>query len=300
MVVTKYKKEVTFSQTIHPKKHLKTATGFVEYMTCDSSKCIFPDPYEFTVDFENESIAKTIVSVPTNGNGGKQLADGSDIEKMFGLSFAQLSEPIGNCGAPEEKNSSLFRIFILGFFGGLLALLTPCVFPMIPLTVSFFTKGSKNGLMNAFLYGGSIFMIYILLSAPFHFLDAVDPNILNNISTSIWLNIIFFVVFIFFAFSFFGYYELSMPAGLTNKVSSAEGVGGILGIFFMALTLALVSFSCTGPILGSLLAGSLSADGGAMQLTSGMGGFGWRWRYHLDCSPRSQVCLKVYQSLVDG
>jgi thiol:disulfide interchange protein DsbD len=176
-----------------------------------------------------------------------------------------------------HASNGLFSIFLLGFVGGLLALLTPCVFPMIPLTVSFFTKQSENkkkGVFNAILYGFFIVFIYVLLSLPFHFLDNLDPEILNTISTNVWLNIFFFVVLVFFAFSFFGFYEITLPSSWGNKMDSASSVGGIVGIFFMALTLAIVSFSCTGPILGSLLAGSLSSDGGAIQLTAGMTGFG--------------------------
>jgi thiol:disulfide interchange protein DsbD len=176
-----------------------------------------------------------------------------------------------------SSNGNLWKIFVLGFLGGLVALLTPCVFPMIPLTVSFFTKqsGTKSkGIRNAILYGVFIVIIYIGLSVPFHFLDSVDPEILNTISTNIWLNVIFFIIFIFFAFSFFGYYELTLPSSWSNKMDSASSTGGVIGIFFMAVTLALVSFSCTGPILGSLLAGSLTSDGGAFQLTAGMTGFG--------------------------
>ena len=175
------------------------------------------------------------------------------------------------------SSNGLFSIFFLGFVGGLLALLTPCVFPMIPLTVSFFTKQTNNkrkGIFRAVLYGFFIVFIYILLSLPFHFLDNLDPEILNTISTNVWLNIFFFTVLVFFAFSFFGFYEITLPSSWGNKMDSASSVGGILGIFFMALTLAIVSFSCTGPILGSLLAGSLTADGGATQLTAGMTGFG--------------------------
>lgn len=177
----------------------------------------------------------------------------------------------------SEGGSGLFNIFFLGFVGGLLALLTPCVFPMIPLTVSFFTKQSKSkkkGVFNAILYGVFIVLIYILLSIPFHFLDNLDPEILNTISTNVWLNIFFFAVLVFFAGSFFGFYEITLPSSWGNKMDSASSVGGIIGIFFMALTLAIVSFSCTGPILGSLLAGSLTSDGGAFQLTAGMSGFG--------------------------
>ena len=179
----------------------------------------------------------------------------------------------------DENNTSngLLNIFLLGFVGGLLALLTPCVFPMIPLTVSFFTKQSKNkskGVFNAILYGFFIVLIYILLSIPFHFLDNLDPEILNTISTNVWLNIFFFAVLVFFAFSFFGFYEITLPSSWGNKMDNASSFGGIIGVFFMALTLAIVSFSCTGPILGSLLAGSLTSDGGATQLTAGMSGFG--------------------------
>ncbi|MAD96392.1 MAG: hypothetical protein CMB99_03600 [Flavobacteriaceae bacterium] len=177
----------------------------------------------------------------------------------------------------NESGGSYLNIFILGFVGGLLALLTPCVFPMIPLTVSFFTKSAKNkkkGIFNAVLYGLFITVIYLLLSIPFHTLDTIDPEILNTISTNVWLNIFFFAILVFFAFSFFGYYEITLPSKWGDKMDSASDVGGIIGIFFMALTLAIVSFSCTGPILGSLLAGSLTSEGGAMQLTAGMGGFG--------------------------
>ena len=177
----------------------------------------------------------------------------------------------------KQQKEGLFTIFLLGFIGGLLALLTPCVFPMIPLTVSFFTKQSQakaKGISNAILYGICIVVIYLLLSLPFHFLDSINPEILNTISTNVWLNSFFFAILVFFAFSFFGYYEITLPSSWGDKMDTASNVGGLIGIFFMALTLAIVSFSCTGPILGSLLAGSLTADGGAMQLSAGMTGFG--------------------------
>lgn len=176
--------------------------------------------------------------------------------------------------ADDTSNKGAFLIFLMGLGGGLIALLTPCVFPMIPLTVSFFTKGSgdrKQGIFQAIMYGFFIFLIYTLVSAPFHLLN-LAPDILNQISTNVTLNVIFFIVFVVFALSFFGFYEIQLPSSLTNKISSAESTGGIIGIFFMALTLVVVSFSCTGPIVGSLLASTLSK--GAWNLTAGMAGFG--------------------------
>lgn len=184
---------------------------------------------------------------------------------------------VASCGDDTTENRSLGAIFFLGFLGGLIALVTPCVFPLIPLTVSFFTKRSgsrRKGIINALLYGLSIFLIYVLLSLPFYIVEGANPEVLNNISTNVWLNLVFFVVFILFALSFFGLYEIGLPGGFASRIDAKSGVSDFWGIFFMALTLAIVSFSCTGPILGSLLAGALSNNGGAVQLTFGMGGFG--------------------------
>ena len=205
------------------------------------------------------------------------LEGGVEASSRIKISTIDLKNPVNNCGDDDAADKSLMGIFLLGFVGGLIALITPCVFPLIPLTVSFFTKrsGSKSrGVRNAFFYGFSIFIIYVILSLPFHIVDQTDPEVLNNISTNVWLNLAFFIVFIFFALSFFGLYEIGLPSGFANKIDSRSGLSDFWGIFFMALTLAIVSFSCTGPILGSLLAGALTNDGGAMQLSFGMGGFG--------------------------
>ena len=177
----------------------------------------------------------------------------------------------------SAKKQGIGWLFGMGFFGGLLALLTPCVFPIIPLTVSFFTKQEQGGVFKALLYGVFIVLIYFLLSLPFHFLDSINAQILNTISTNIYLNLFFFVIFVFFAFSFFGFYELTLPASWANKMDTASHkAGGILGVFFMALTLAIVSFSCTGPILGGLLGSTTLAEGDvASNLSWGMTGFGF-------------------------
>lgn len=204
------------------------------------------------------------------------LEGGVSSASRIKIASIDIKNPVNKCGDENTEGKGLFSIFLLGLIGGFIALLTPCVFPLIPLTVSFFTKQSENkrkGVANAITYGFFIFLIYLLLSIPFHLLDNTNPEILNNISTNVWLNIVFFVIFIVFAISFFGYFEITLPGGLANRVGSKTG-GNLGGIFFMALTLAIVSFSCTGPILGTLLAGALTNNGGAIQLTFGMGGFG--------------------------
>ncbi len=206
--------------------------------------------------------------------GGVQV---SENDNRIKISTINLKNPAANCGnaAAGNEYKGLWQIFLIGFLGGLIALLTPCVFPMIPLTVSFFTKketNRKKGIANALIYGGFILLIYILLSVPFYFLPKGNEEILNNISTNPWLNISFFIIFIVFALSFFGLYEITLPSAIANKADSKSNTGTIAGIFFMALTLAIVSFSCTGPILGSLLVGAL--DGGAVNLTAGLAGFG--------------------------
>lgn len=186
-----------------------------------------------------------------------------------------LSKPIQDCGGTtKEEKSSLWGIFLLGLLGGFVALLTPCVFPMVPLTVSFFTKHASHkgsGKKLAILYGFFIFLIYTAFSIPFHLIGNVSPTIYNDIATNIYLNVAFFAIFIFFAISFFGYYEITLPGNLANSTNAKQG-SGLAGVFFMALTLAIVSFSCTGPILGTLLVGT--ATEGAWPLTAGLAGFG--------------------------
>ncbi len=173
----------------------------------------------------------------------------------------------------HQEDKSFWLIFLLGFLGGLAALVTPCVFPMIPLTVSFFTKRSKDratGLRNAFSYAVSIIIIYValgmLITVP------LGPDALNAMSSSAVFNLIFFFVFIIFAFSFLGAFEITLPTRFVNKVDAASDKGGMLGIFFMAFTLSLVSFSCTGPIIGTLLV-EAAAGGSYLGPMFGMFGF---------------------------
>lgn len=205
-----------------------------------------------------------------------ELEGGVESGARIRIESINLAKPVNDCGDEGTDNKSILTIFLLGLLGGIIALLTPCVFPMIPVTVTFFTKKSqdkKKGVSNAILYGVFIFIIYLLITLPFHIANkAISPEIFNNISTNVWLNLLFFAVFVIFALSFFGLFEIGLPAGLANKMDAKSGLGNIGGIFFMAFTLAIVSFSCTGPILGTLLVGV--AEQGAWPLTAGAAGFG--------------------------
>jgi len=266
-----YEKSATIEITVQVKAVNKDIKGVISYMAIKGDNVTGPEevPFRFSFDASANLIAKA---------GG--LTDSGDAARMLKRSAIDVANPISPCGGTGGEDSSkksLWGIFILGFLGGLVGLIMPCTFPMIPLTVSFFTKKSGNkqkGIKNAFLYGFFICLIYVLLSVPFYFLDAGSSDILNNISTNAWLNIGFAAVFIAFALSFFGLYEIGLPSNISNTVDSKSNIGSAGGIFFMALTLAIVSFSCTGPILGSLLVGALNQNGGAFQLTVAMAGFG--------------------------
>ena len=258
----------TFKQVIEVKDlNFDKVFATIAYQACDDAVCIFRESdLVFNLDGSSEIILNEDLTALVSDDSNPLVIDLKNKELLENYS--------------EENNISgnnYFDLLILGFLGGLLALLTPCVFPMIPLTVSFFTnkKAQSSSSFNAILYGLFIVIIYLFLSVPFHFVESLEPEILNSISTNAWLNVFFFIVFIIFAFSFFGFYEITIPSSWINSIDSkSNSIGGFIGIFFMALTLVLVSFSCTGPILGSLLVGSISSQGGALQLSIGMLGFG--------------------------
>lgn len=262
-----FENQSTFTQLIETNKIIDNIPAVIAYQACDDVVCIFREA-NLIFNFDGSTLAIENVDLTSDiyENNNALAID---------LKNTELLSTINDSSA--LTSNSYINLFILGFIGGLLALLTPCVFPMIPLTVSFFTsnKSEQNSKFNAIIYGLFIVGIYLSLSIPFHFLDSIDPEILNSISTNAGLNIFFFVVFILFAFSFFGFYEITIPSKWVNSIDSkSNSIGGYIGVFFMALTLVLVSFSCTGPILGSLLVGSISSQGGAIQLTIGMLGFG--------------------------
>lgn len=264
-----FEHNVELVATLNVKGAPKNLKGTVSYMALKGEEITGPDDdaFKFVLDAQG-NISTAAAGLQENANNSQEL-------KRTAIDINHPLSDVGGTGAEGKK--SLWTIFLLGFAGGFIALLTPCVFPMIPLTVSFFTKKAESrgaGIFNASMYGFFIFLIYVLLSTPFYFIGSGNSEILNNISTNVYLNIFFFIIFVVFAISFFGYFEITLPSGLASKVDSKASVGGLVGTFFMALTLALVSFSCTGPILGTLLAGALSTDGGAVQLTMGMAGFG--------------------------
>lgn len=261
MDVNYYTDKVEFVQQVKFIGDPVPITGELGFMTCEEGRCLPPAYIEFNVGGEPTAAAVEDVVVLSN----------------LILENLDLKNPHSECVEATETGISLWGDFFKGFLGGLIALLTPCVFPMIPLTVSFFTKSStdrKKGMANAVLYGLAIFAIYAIASAPFHLIEGIAGNVFNEISTNPWLNLGFFAVFVAFAISFFGYYEITLPSGIANRANSSSGVTNIVGIFFMALTLCIVSFSCTGPILGSLVAVSASGSVSAWNLTGAMGGFG--------------------------
>ena len=234
--------EVTFRQVVEKRSaDSLTVKAELVFMTCDASRCLPPEYVDISWELAGASAA-----VEESGTGG------SDTE--------------------SQGSRSLLTVFILSFLGGFAALLTPCVFPMIPLTVSFFTKQSKDrakGIGNAVVYGIAIVALYTLLG--FAITKIFGADALNVISTNPYVNIAFFVLLVVFAISFFGAFEITLPSSWVNKADSASDKGGILGIMFMALTLALVSFSCTGPIIGTLL--FEAASGGVQGPLVGMFGF---------------------------
>jgi thiol:disulfide interchange protein len=269
MEQTYFETQSIFNQELILKKNKEFINAKIAYQACDDIVCIFREAdLVFKIDGSKLEIINEDLTSIIFDETNPLFVEFKDTELLSTV----------NDSSTSFSSNSYLNLMILGFIGGLLALLTPCVFPMIPLTVSFFSNNNSksNSKFNAFIYGFFIIGIYLALSIPFHFLDSIDPEILNSISTNATLNVLFFIIFILFAFSFFGFYEITVPSSWINSIDSkSNSIGGFIGIFFMALTLVLVSFSCTGPILGSLLVGSITSQGGAIQLSIGMLGFGF-------------------------
>ncbi|WP_055095280.1 protein-disulfide reductase DsbD family protein [Flavobacterium aquidurense] len=229
----------------------------VEFMVCDDSNCLPPSSEELSFKIPN---AKKLASAKATAD----FAKGDSVQKVekAAENIDKSTEKAVVNHSEKNKSRGLISIFIIAFLSGFAALLTPCVFPMIPMTVSYFTKQSKTkaaGIKNALIYGFSIVIIYVLLGSIVTAVFGADS--LNALSTNVWFNLIFFVLLVVFACSFLGAFEIMLPNSLANKVDSQADRGGLIGIFFMALALAIVSFSCTGPIVGTLLVEAASKGG---------------------------------------
>ena len=242
MDVRYFEDKVTFVQRVAIDSANYIVQGYFQYGACDDQSCLPPTNVEF--NFKGLQAAANIQQ-PTANNQSSP----------FGVLWEPVIEEIGQPkGTADTANQSLWVIFLLGLAGGLVALVTPCVWPIIPMTVSFFLKRSgdkKKGRRDAYIYGISIVVIYVLLGL---FVTLVfGASALNALSTAAIPNLFFFLLLVVFAMSFMGAFELTLPEKWTTAVDGkAEKTGGLLGIFLMAFTLTLVSFSCTGPIIGFL------------------------------------------------
>ena len=253
--------------------------GTFSFQTCNDVKCLpeFEQPFELKVKAcgpklelkeEQKPVDKPEVTEESQTTDTTREGPHLDVIDDAKKEVKENQKSSQN----EEESKSFWLIFIISFLSGFAALLTPCVFPMIPMTVSFFTKQSKSkaqGIRNAIIYGLSIILIYVLLGTLVTSIFGYDA--LNALSTNVTFNLIFFLLLIVFAFSFMGAFEIRLPSSWLNKADEASDKGGIIGIFFMALALALVSFSCTGPIVGTLLVESATIGG--MAPFVGMFGF---------------------------
>ena len=275
-----FKDKVNYTQKVKYTKLEKVKVN-VYYQTCDDTGCLPPTDEDVVVDMTQASKPDTTsqvvtVAEPTHDSLSIGNTDGSQTDTAVlasGItSYGDYGTPIGDCGEATQKELSSWTALFYGVLGGFAALFFPCTLPMIPMTISFFLKGSgdkKQGIKKGIMYGFFIFLVYFLLSLPFLFLGW-GGNALNSFSTNVWVNLVFFAIFVVFAFSLFGFYDISLPSSIASKVDSRSSVGSAGGIFFMALTLAIVSFSCTGPILGLVL-GNIS---NSKLITPAMSGFG--------------------------
>jgi thiol:disulfide interchange protein len=235
----------------------------LNYQICKEVCINLEKKFTFRISGTIANTAVDVVSTVVTPKEGTQIDTASiapvTIEKNVP---AVRSNIVEQSKSSSDSERGLWSIFFIAFFSGFAALLTPCVFPMIPMTVSFFTKQSKNkaaGIRNAIIYGVSIILIYVLLGFVVTWVFGADA--LNALSTNVYFNIIFFILLIVFAASFLGAFEIMLPNSWANKVDSQADRGGIIGILFMALALAIVSFSCTGPIVGTLLVDAASKGG---------------------------------------
>ena len=291
--------KVSFRQKIRitdPKKF--AFEGAIRHMACDDERCLTPSNWDFSVQAkdlgklsEAAPAATTETPAPQDATPsvGEPSADSAaSAPDTLSVDQGMAKDAVSDLWAPvipelkaygdkalTQADGSLWMLLVGGFLGGLVALVTPCVWPMIPMTVSFFLKRSKDrkkGIRDAILYGISIIVIYVALGLAVS--AAFGASALNDLATNAYFNIAFFLLLVFFAISFFGAFELVLPASWTNKMDEkADSASGIVSIFFMAFTLSLVSFSCTGPIIGTLLVQAATSSSGILAPAIGMLGF---------------------------
>lgn len=270
--VTYFEKEGEFRQKIKITSAHPVIKGTLDFQTCTDvdGQCI-PGDQDFNIDFLKVAGAKKGEESPTKTSGSGVDTPKADEETKSAASKVPEPEDYSSLLQGDER-ASLWFFFVAAFLFGLAALLTPCVFPMIPMTVAFFTSHSQSrskAKVKALTYGLSIIAIYILIGLVFTSFFGV--GLANDLATGAVANILFFVVFVIFAISFFGYFEISIPTGFVNRMDKKAEKGGFLGVFFMAFTLVLVSFSCTGPIVGTVLIQSFQGE--VMKPVVGMLGF---------------------------
>ena len=288
--------KVSFRQKIRITDPTKFAfEGAIRHMACDDERCLSPSNWDFSVQTKDlgklagaaptasaepqaptpimgEPSADSTTSAPDTLSANQETAKGG-VSDLWAPVIPEL-KAYGD-KALNQAEGSLWMLLVGGFLGGLVALVTPCVWPMIPMTVSFFLKRSKDrkkGIRDAILYGISIIVIYVALGLAVS--AAFGASALNDLATNAYFNIAFFLLLVFFAISFFGAFELVLPASWTSKMDQkADSASGLLSIFFMAFTLSLVSFSCTGPIIGTLLVQAATSSSGILAPAIGMLGF---------------------------
>lgn len=288
MKIKFFESKAVFKQRINVlSKQAFKISGEVEFMVCNDANCLPPSYVDLNFQIPETAMvgatkakeAEKTENAPTLVVAEQTAIDTLAKEEIAIDSVAKTEvkvvavEKTAADKGDKSSDRSLLAIFVIAFFSGFAALLTPCVFPMIPMTVSFFTKQSKNrasGIKNAIIYGLSIVIIYVLLGSLVSAVFGADA--LNALSTNVWFNVIFFVLLVVFAVSFLGAFEIMLPNSWANKVDTKADKGGLIGIFFMALALAIVSFSCTGPIVGTLLV-QAAAGGNQVGPIVGMLGF---------------------------
>jgi len=279
LLVRYFKNEAVFEQKFKIKRDGARLKGNVYAMVCDDKQCLPPEETEFDLVFSRAGAP--VQSGSDTSTAGEMIgrSDSSGANKGASDAAVPTEDPTAELTTDDASTKgatakgALWGIFLAGLLGGFIALLTPCVFPMIPLTVSYFTKqtGSRReGVMKALLYGFSIVVIYVGLGLIVTFVFGSDA--LNAMASDIWFNLAFFVLLLVFGISFLGAFELTLPSSWVNKADTNSERGGWAGIFFMAFTLALVSFSCTGPIIGTLLV-EAATRGAVLGPAVGMTGF---------------------------